>query len=156
MARRRIFGDRAFRRLIKRVPEAARDEIVEDLDHAGNAILAAQKADAPRKTGALAAGLSKRVYRGSMRLRVGLIGKPINRRLYYAAVIQGGRTAQTVNVNRRTSSGMSSYQLRVRAMAAQPFIFSARVHEIRRTLGGRIRTFWDRTLRRAANGVTDA
>lgn len=148
-------GDRAFTRLMRQLPESAREEVVADLDAAGDQILAAQRASAPGRR--LPAALSKRVYRRTLRLRVGLLGRAVNRRLFFAAIVHGGRKAQTVQARRSTRSGkISSYQLRVRAKAPQPFVFSERVRAIRNTLGGRIRTFWERTLARAARGVGDA
>jgi len=156
MARRRIRGDRAFKKLIRRMPEAIREEMVSQLDEAGDQILAAQRAAAPRRTGALASGLSKRLYPRSLRLRVGLIGKAINRKLYYGRIVQSGRKAQTVTARRSTASGVSSYQLRVRAMPGRPFVHSERAKSIRNTLGGRLKDFWNKVLARASQGVSDA
>jgi hypothetical protein len=97
------------------------------------------------------------VSKRSLRLRVGLIGRPLNRRLFFARILEIGRRAQTVNVRRSTSrGGISSYQMRVRAMAPRPSIQSVRVKAIRDTLGGTLRGFWDRTLAQAARGVDDA
>jgi len=171
--RRRVQGDRAFRKLIRKMPDAIRDEMVAMMETAGDQILAAQRADVARRTGALAAALTKRVLRGSMRLRVGLLGKAINRRLFYARIVEVGRRAQTVTVSRRGAhlaaggrrigrrqraleSGVRGvYQLRVPAKAPRPFVRSARTKALRDTMGGRLAGFWDRTLAKAAQGATD-
>jgi hypothetical protein len=154
--RRRIRGDRAFRKLMRRMPEAIRQEIIALLDEGGREILAMQQADATVSQRTRAA-LSMRVLRGSLRLRVGIVGRPANRRLWWARVIEKGRKPSVENAVRRSQSGkLSRYQIRVPAMAARPFIYSPRVEEKRRTMGGRTTLFWERTLRRASQGATDA
>lgn len=151
--RRRIRGDRHFRKLLSRMPESFRDEVVEMLEVTGEQILAAQRAHTLSTR--IRAALSKRVSRRTLRLRVGLIGRPINRRLFFARIIEVGRRAQTVNVTRRMLRGGRSYLMRVRARAADPFVRTARTVEIRDTMGGRLRTFWDRALARASVGASD-
>jgi hypothetical protein len=110
-----------------------------------------------------------------MRLQVGLIGKPINRRLFYGRIVQFGRKAQTVTVARRGVFAKTiplggrmnkykavalknrisgTYRMRVRAMAARPFVFSPRT-ELRAAINKRIRDFWEGALRRAAQGASD-
>jgi hypothetical protein len=137
--RRRIRGDRAFRKLLRKMPDAIREEIFRMMEVAGDQILAAQRADAPRRTGRLAAALSKRVSKASLRLRVGVIGRPLNRRLFYGHILEVGRRAQVVTARRTTRSGtISTYQMRVRAIMARPFTRSVR------------------TIARAAQGIDDA
>lgn len=154
--RRRVRGDRAFRKLLVRLPDSIRHELIVDLHVGGAEILAVQRADAPKRTGALAQALSKRVFPRTVRLRVGLIGRPVNRRFFYAKIFQWGRKAQTVNARRRSAGGVSSYQMRVRAIAAQPFVRSSRVAAIRDKIASGVRRFWSRVLTRAATGVNDA
>lgn len=179
MARRKRYvrGDRAFRRLIKKMADQTiRDEMLATLDMGGDAILAAQQADATVSRRVRSA-LSKRLLRGSMRLRVGLVGRPVNRRLWWSRIIERGRKAQTVVAVRQSASkayaavprgGMGRrghalargirgvYALRVTALAPKPAIQSARVRAIRDTMGGQLRTYWDRVLAKAAQGVSDA
>lgn len=154
--RRFVKGDRAFRRLLVRLPDAIRQEMIVELHVAGAEILAAQRADAPKRTGALASALSKRVSPKTLRLRVGLIGLPVNRRFFYARIVEFGRKAKTVNATRRTKSGgSSSYQMRIRAIAPRAFVRSSRVRTLRDKIGSGLRKFWDRVLLRAASGVSD-
>jgi hypothetical protein len=165
---RRVRGDRNFRNLLRRLPETVKLEVADAMDAGGTEMLEAQQAGVPRRFGRLAAGLSKRLLRGSLRLRVGLIGKPTNRRLFYGRIVEFGRKAQTVSVNRfkpgarRAGYGpkarrgaVSSYQMRVPAMAPRPFMWTQRTRELRDTLGGRVTRIWERALRRAAGEVTD-
>jgi len=151
--RRRVRGDRAFRRLIRKLPEAAREEIYQMFLRGGDRILAAQRAQSPSSR--VRAALSRRVSKTSLRLRVGLIGRPINRRLYFARILEKGRRAQIVNVTRRMKAGGRPYQMRVRAMAARPYVYSAQTKAIRDSMGGELGTFWDRTLARAGQGISD-
>jgi hypothetical protein len=91
MARRRkIFGDRAFRRLLKNMDEGVRAEAAKRLQELGDRMLPVIRGLAPRRTGATREALSMRVYPRSLRLRVGLIGKPLNRRLFYAHIADHG------------------------------------------------------------------
>jgi hypothetical protein len=154
--RRRVRGDRAFRRLLKKMADTTlRDEMIAMLEEGGDTIASAQRADAVSSRARSA--ISKRVLRGSLRLRVGLVGRPVNRRLWWTKVIEGGRKAQTVQAARRTpSGGISRYAMRVSALRPRPFIFTNRVKALRDTMGGRLRTYWERVLRKASQGVTDA
>lgn len=173
MAGRRIKGDLAFKRLINRLPQAVRFEIAQAMSEAGNEILAAQSSAAPRRTGALASGLTKRVLRGGLRLRIGIATKPVAKRLFYARYVEFGRKAQTVTVSRGAAhvaiggprigrrdralrAGIKGvYQLHVRAMSARPFVASPQAKAIRETLGGRVSVIWDRALAKAAGGGGD-
>lgn len=155
--RRRIRGDRAFKKLLRQLPAAARAEMVVSLEQGGRTILAVERADAPQATGATRAALSMRVLRGALQLKVGLVGRPLNRRLFYARIIEKGRKGGVVRAARRLKSGIISfYDLRVRARSGRPFIYSPRAEAMRAALGGTLITFWERTLKTASQGVTDA
>ena len=168
MAKSRVRGDKSFRKLLKRMPETAQDEMVDALDDAGTVLLSAMKADVPRRTGALARGLSKKLLRGSMKLKVGFIGKGVNRKLFYGRIVEFGRRAQTVTVVRGTTRSKSAsarsrrargvrlskpYKLRVRAMRGRPFVYSKR-RDVRVVMNDLLRAYWDRVLSEAAQGIT--
>jgi hypothetical protein len=178
-ARRRVRGDRSFRRLLKQMPDAIRTEMLDMLDKTGDEILAVQRGAAPVRTGAVRNALSKRLQTGLVRLRVGLVGKAVNRRLFYARIIEVGRKAKTVDVvrgglaaaaNVRAAGGRSkkykalavrmgtpgAYTLDVKPRAPHPFIVSPATNEIRNTMGGRLRGYWDRVLQKASAGASDA
>lgn len=154
--RRRIRGDRAFKRLLVQMPDAIRDEAVEMLDAAGEEIVPMQRADATSSRAR--AAISKRVLRGALQLKTGIVGRPLNRRLWWTRVIEKGRKGQTVTARTRRVAGSTrrlGYKVRVRARAAQPFIYSARAEAVRNSMGGRLGTFWEKVLARAAQGATD-
>ena len=61
------------RRLMKRLPDAVRGEIVAELNIAGRQIAAVMAARTPRKSGRLVAGESYKVFPRTLRLQVGLL-----------------------------------------------------------------------------------
>ena len=152
--RSHVIGARAFRKLLSRVPAAARDDIVEMFEEAGDQIAANAKSDSPSRR--VAGAITKRVSRASLRLRVGLIGAPLNRRLFFARILEKGRKAQNVRARRRSKSGkVTTYRMNVRVMPARPFVYTARNEAIRDSMGGRIGKFWERVISRAAAGIDD-
>ncbi len=177
MAYRRMRGDRSFRRLLKQMPDAIKAEMVAMFEKTGEALLVAQKAAVPVRTGAVRNALTKRIYPSILKMRVGLIGKPVNRRLFYARIVEVGRKAKTVDVVRggltadvRAAGGRSnrykrlavlrkspgSYTIDVKAMPARPFVLTPTTRQIRNTMGGQLNTYWDRVLKKAAMGASDA
>lgn len=170
--RKRIKGDRSFTRLIKRLPEAVRQELTVELHLAGREALAEQQSKAPVGRGALKRGLSMKVLPKTLRLRVGLIGKPINKKLFYGWIQDKGRKAQTVIVARRNVlaearkfGGRSNsyknialknkikgtYKMRVRGMAPKRFVSGV---DRERIFSG-FRDIWNKALNKAAAGVGD-
>lgn len=148
--RSKIRGDRNFRKLLKQMPSAAKDEMGDILEAAGIELLAEMKRDVPRRTGALAAGLSYKVLRQSLRLRVGLIGTPRGRaKLFYGFIVELGRKAQTVTIKRGPRAGA---KMRVREMAPRPFVWKRRIDD-RGKLNQRLRSFWADTLANASEGT---
>lgn len=144
---RRVRGDRAFIKLIKQLPDAAKSEMVNLLQETGAQVLTEQSARVPKRTGTLNRALSMKVLPKSLRLQAGLIGKPINRKLFYGRIIQSGRRGQTVRARRR---GGKTYLMKIRGMAPRNFIYPYS----REQLYAPFRALWDRVLKRAA-GVSD-
>lgn len=154
MARRRVRGDRAFRRILRKLDPAVREEIVLMYDEGGDQILAMQRADAT-VSGRVRSALSKRILRGGLQLKVGLVGRPVNRRLWWSRVIEKGRKASIEDATRITRGKLTRYRIRVPALAAMPAIYSPRVLVARQTLGGRTAHLWEKALARASQGVSD-
>jgi hypothetical protein len=50
-------------------------------------------------------------------MRVGLLTKKVQRDYFYGYILEVGRKAKTVNVRRKTASGISTYRLNVRPMS---------------------------------------
>lgn len=146
--RRRIRGDKAFAKLIKRMPKEIQNQVEQLLRETGAEVLAEQTSRAPVRTGALRRGLSMKVLPKSRRLQVGLIGKPINRRLFYGRIIEFGRTGQTVRARR---AGGKPYLMKIRGTAPRPFIYTVD----REQIYSRFRALWDRVLAKVSAGVSD-
>lgn len=105
MARRPIRGIARVRRLMRRLPDLVGQEIVVELFVTGRRMVAAVLARTPRKSGALAAGISQKVLPKSLRLQIGLLGTPRGRaRLFYGRIQDLGRTEQVVRVTRRVKA----------------------------------------------------
>jgi hypothetical protein len=130
--KRRIRGDRRFRKILARLPMAIREEMLVMLDDVGDELLPLMRAGAPVKTGAVRGALSKRLQRGIVRLRV-------------------GRKAGGRGIKR----GTPKYNAGVGRMLRRPFINTPATRAIRNNLAGKITPYWDRVLARAAAGQTD-
>lgn len=180
---RRIRGDRSFRRLLKQMPDAIKKEMFAMFEETGDKLVTAIQAAAPvgraRKGhpgGETKRAISKRIYESILKMRVGLIGKPINRRLFYARIVEVGVRAQTVNIvphgltarvraaggrsNRykalAVALGVRGAKTRdIKARAPRPFVLTPTTKQIRNTMGGELNTYWDRVLKRASAGATD-
>lgn len=159
---RRVRGN--VRSLLKRLPDSVREEMHAQLEETGKLALARAQERVPVDTGALKRGLSMRVYK-SLRLRVGLIGKATNRKLYYGRIVEFGRKAKTVVVNRSGKGVRVSgnrwkrqaleagvrgfYRLRVKPMAARPFVYNMTREQLYRPF----QKIWGRAIHRAAKGA---
>lgn len=173
MARSRIRGSKSFRRLLKNVEPAVRAEIVHAMQDGGARIAREMQARAPSRTGAIRKALRHRVLPKSLRLQVGLLGRPVNRRLFYANILDKGRKAQVVTAvrksaapgvfavggaragrsNRALSTGVPGvYQLRVGPIAPMRFV-TGRFKDLRTEMGKQLRGVWDRVLRKASAGA---
>lgn len=149
MPKRYIRGDRAFKNLIKRLPETVKAEMIVELHVAGRAALTREKAAAPVKTGALSSALSMRVLPNTLKLKVGLIGKVVNKRLFYGHIIEFGRKASVKTVKRGNSK---AYQLPIKAIAARHFVYTQSKEE----LYAPFRALWEKALAKASSGASDA
>lgn len=135
------------------MPEAIRQEAAERLDALGDTILAEQKSSGRFKsqTGALRNALSKRVTPKTLKLKVGLVGKPINRKLYYGLILQVGRKGGGRGVKR----GSAKYNAGVGRRAPDPFVWSKSTQKTVNDAARAFRGFWDSVLLKAARGASD-
>lgn len=139
-------GLAAMDRLLDRLPVAARQELQDELGPIARDVQAAQRQVVAKRTGSLAAGLSYTIDAERLQARIGLLGlrkrygagaSRLFQDLFYGRFVELGRKAQTVLVTRRLKrrvlgNGRTSkrrvvyegkpYRLRVRAMAARPYI----------------------------------
>lgn len=173
MTRRRVHGN--FKSLLRRLPETVGEEFRAQHEETGKLLLDRARARVPTRTGALKAGLSYKVLPKSLRLRVGIIGKPLNRKLYYGRFVEFGRKAKTLiatrqgTLQRARAAGLNvranrykraalkagiggAYRLRVRAMAPRHFVYNVTREQIYRPY----QKIWGRAIHRAAAGAGNA
>lgn len=179
MARRRrpIKGIARFRRLLRRMPDTTRAELLAELDTTGRRILQAIIARAPRLSGKLRGGLSSKVLPTSLRLQIGLLGTPAGRaKLFYGRIQDLGRKAQVVTVQRRrrvtaaigggktanilrtnrsgrkeTADIVATYTMRVPAMEGKRFV-TGRYPDLRTELRANLKGIFTRSLRKVGGG----
>jgi hypothetical protein len=147
--------------LFGNIPKAAHDELVVELNLIGKDILDAQKRDVAKRTGDLEAGLSLQVMIDELRARVGLLIKGRSN-LFYGRIVEFGRRAQVVLVQRRRRVGgklrlgpgrrkraedvAATYSLRVKALPPRPYVHVARPELMAEE---RLATFWSQVLTNA-------
>ncbi len=161
-----IRGSKGFRRILKGLPDAMRAEIVDVLTKTGPAAAAIVSArvagTTKRRTGRLRAGVKWKVYPRTLRMQAGFLGTKAGRqKLFYARILDLGRKAKTVTVNRRRVGGSAlvrgrrdsgaPYKLKVRAIAAKRFVTGG-IGGLRQVVNVRLNGIWDRALRRIAGG----
>jgi hypothetical protein len=134
MAKRRVAvkGASRVRKMLARLPDDIRAEMVVDLNLLGREVLTRAQAEAPVKTGALRRALDFKVFPKTLRLRVGILRR--NRDLFYGHILEVGRRARVVT--RRSSTG-TRHPYRVSAIPAGRFDM----------VGGRTKAFAKRQAR---------
>lgn len=155
----RLKGARKVKRLLKRLPESVSAEIVEIYRAEAPAIEAYMRAAAPRKSGKLSSALSVKILPKSLRMRAGIIGKRLNRELFYAKILELGRGVKrqyTRMFSRSLPGGGRTrrYQYRIPVIAKGRFDFvygrAAKFSFDR--LRPQLKNVWEKALLRAASG----
>lgn len=171
MARRRstIKGAASFRRLLRRLPDSANQELAEFLgEEVGPELAGFMRVITPVKSGALRAGIAFKLAVKSLRLRIGVLGKGNVGRLFYGHILDVGRKAQTVSVRRRqhgsayasktmanrAGEALSSYSMNVSALKPLRIVYRTKL-DFRDTFLPKYRKLMDAILYRAALGVGD-
>jgi hypothetical protein len=171
----RVRGVGTVRALLRKLPDAGKDEILVEMNLAGRDLAGAMRGRTPFRTGALQAAIGYRVLTGAVRLIVGIISTPKGRsKLFYGRVLNfgrpgqgkpdvvqvrrlraGGRAAWTDQIRAGTASPsakpsrlVSTYAMRVGKIPAMRFV-TGRYPELRRRLGDNLRAIWDRALKRS-------
>ncbi len=148
-------GARRVSKLLKRLPDDVAAEMRAAMTEAGPVIAAYARAAAPQRSGALQRGIQWRLAPKTLRLRIGLLGKAANARLFYARILEFGRKAKTVTVRRSIGPGKRAvYQLRVKAIAPGQYDFLAgRAYRFAaEQLRPKLSTIWQKALQRASGG----
>lgn len=144
MAKRYVRGDRAFGRLLKQLPDTVARELRDQLNSTGRQLLALERRQAPMRTGAIQGALAFSVAPKRLTLKVGLIGKAINRRLFYAWFDEFGRKAGGRGIKRKSAK----YAQGVGALPAKHFVYV----ETRANIYLPFKSIWDRALKIAGAG----
>lgn len=95
MAGSSVKGTASLRRLLRRLPDASRQALGDELKAIGQRLLARAKAETPVRTGRLRAALGMSVAVKTLQLRLGLIKKADRRRLFYGYILDQGRKAKS-------------------------------------------------------------
>ena len=150
---RRLRGLVHVRRLMQRLPDSVSQEMAKTMEEVRPVAIAIAKAGAPVRTGGLRAALNGQVYPKTLRFRIGLLTRRVQRNYFYGYILEVGRKAQTVRVKRRTpSGGVTEYAMRVSAISPQVHDMvqgraRGRIRELFRTP---LNKLFDRALRDAA------
>lgn len=128
--------------------DVVRAEIVVQLHVSGRQAVALDRSRAPVRKGDLRDALSYSVSPKQLRLKVGLIGKAINRKLFYGLFVEEGRKAGGRGITR----GSAKYAQGIGAMAPRHFVFVPGEREL---IYQPLRDIWLRVLAKAASGVSD-
>lgn len=163
-----------FKQLLSRMPESVAAEFRKIHDQVGRFVLNRALSRVPRKTGALAAGLSYRVTPKTLKLRVGILGKRLNQKLFYGRIMEFGRKGKTVIATRKGTYGRArgmglnvrsnrykraalnagvqgAYRLKISPLPPRRFLYSLRREELYRPY----QKLWGRVIHEAARGTTE-
>lgn len=153
-ARSRIRGSKGFRRILRQMPDAMRDELVDVLRKAepdARAVIAARvSGTTKRRTGKLIAGVKSKTFPRTLRMQAGFLGsKSARAKVFYARILDVGRKAQTVSAKRRGSG--KTYPLRLGRIAPKRFVTGG-FGDLRSIMSRQLRGVWERALRRISGG----
>uniref|UniRef100_UPI0035CB15BA hypothetical protein n=1 Tax=uncultured Sphingomonas sp. TaxID=158754 RepID=UPI0035CB15BA len=161
MARDKVQGIAEANAMFDIIPTAAQQELVVELGLIGCDVLKLQEQHAPVQTGRLFGALGLAVLVDRMRVRIGLINSKLAP--YYGRIVEFGRDAQTVTVERRrrvagkllTSNRRkraqdisATYALHVKARAPHPYVDPPDI-DLDAIAAARLADYWANVLDRA-------
>ena len=155
MANRRstIKGAASFRRLLKRLPDSTDQRLIAVLQKAGPILADRMRARVPHRTGHLETAISWRVTPSTKNLKVGLLTKASNKKLFYGHILDVGRKDKIVRATRHDKGGgVSTYLLHVKARAGL-FLEAAGLRDFRDDVLPDFRKLMDEILTDAARGA---
>jgi len=146
-----VTGAASLRRLLRRLPDASRQELGEELQRIGNRMLGRAKAETPVRSGKLRAALGVRVGVKTLQLRLGLLTRKAQRAHFYGYILDQGRAAKTVTIRRGKRAGAT---MRVSGIAPgrYEFVFGRRA-DFRDQEVSRLRAVLDKVLARASRAA---
>ncbi len=151
----RVRDRQRIRRILTSIGPEAEKEVVSAYQRHAPAILAYARGETPSRSGNLRARLAFKIFPKTLRLRVGLLTKAVQRKAWYARILEYGRKAQNVRVNRRKpSGGTTQYIMRVKAIPSgrHDFVRGRATEFMRRTLGRDLNGVLTKALRRLSSG----
>lgn len=158
MARRsRLRGDKEIRQVLRGLPVAIRKEILDVLEELGAGLETKMKAAAPKRTGALRAGITHKVFPLTLRMEVGLRDTKRGRSdLFYGRIQDLGRRRTIAVIERRIRRdlpGMTRpYPRDTPAMPGKRFI-TGRYTEARQEAREKLKGIYARAMTTAGSGV---
>lgn len=144
-----VKGAASLRRLLRKLPDASRQALGDELKAIGDRLLARAKAETPVRTGALRAALGVRVAVKTLQLRLGLVRKADRNRFFYGYILDHGRRARSGT----TKSGRK-WAVSAIAPSRYEFVFGRR-RDLRDNELPKLRAALERELERAARGAGD-
>jgi hypothetical protein len=145
-----------IRRILSNIGPEAEREVLSAYDRHGPAILAYARSEVPSRSGKLRAALAFKIFPKTLRFRIGLLTKAVQRRVWYARILEYGRKSQVAKVKRRrpVSGGVAVYLMKIRAIPAGRYDFvRGRTDDfMQRTLGEDLRKVLGRALKRISAG----
>jgi hypothetical protein len=166
--KRRVRGVASVRKLLRQLPDDAKNEIIVELNVSGREMLPRMQGRAPYKTGATRSGLSFKVLPKSLRLQIGLLGTKAGRsKLFYARIQDLGRKAQVVTVRRFRAGGqrlyfrghkfgpsVQMYPMHVPFMKGKRFVTGG-MRDLRVILQRNLKNIWSQALRKFTSAGDD-
>ncbi|KKC24929.1 hypothetical protein [Sphingomonas sp. SRS2] len=149
-------GVRSTRRFLANIEPEARRELNDEFQAIGDRLLGNALAETPRRYGGLVSAIQKRVTIGaSLILRLGLLTRRAKSEFFYGYILDQGRRAGRANAARVRKDGtVERYLVNVGAIGRSKynFVFGRRADFDANELP-RLRSIFDRILRRASAGV---
>lgn len=153
MGKSKVKGASSLRRLFRRLPDAAREEMATFLGGAGARLAGRARAETPRKTGELASKIGFKLAAKTLMLRIGLITKRDQRDYFYGYILDEGRRARRVRITRGPRAG-ATMNIPGISRERYNFVFGRRQDFVSNELP-KFRSVMDRILLRAAQGGGD-
>jgi len=151
-------GVRATRKFLANIEPEARKELTDEFEAIGDRLLGHALAETPRLYGGLVSAIQKRVTIGSsLILRLGLLAKRAKTEYFYGYILDQGRRAGSARAKRVRKDGtVHEYMVRIGAISRSryDFVFGRR-EDFNLNELPRLRSIFDRILRRASAGVAN-
>lgn len=141
MRRSKLKGSRKLRRIFKKLPRTATEEVREEIASGANEILLAARFLVPSDTGQLRDQLKAKVSRDGLSAKIGILGKRGRRDGFHGVFLEFGTKERQ---HRKTGKSVGD-------LPAQPFLFPA--FEVnRRPIIKKLEGATSRALRKAVVG----